>query len=184
MSTQNFTSRDAIEGVDSLFTTRWSPRQYLSTPVSDSDLRIIFDAARWSPSSYNEQPWFFITSTASSYDTFFNLLFEDNQAWAKTAPVIGFVLSKKHFDLNGSENFYGSFDAGAAWMAMSLQAKMMNLYTHGLGGIHYDHVYDVFDIDREKYTVICGFTIGYADPEGGEEITDRHELTKTWRSIK
>ncbi len=177
----DFSSRDTVLGVDELFVRRWSPRAYLSEPVSEKDLQTIFDAARWSPSCYNEQPWLFITSTESTREQFLSLLVEGNQRWAKTAPLIGFVLAAKHFSHNGNDNAHAAFDAGAAWMAVSLQASLLGLHAHGMGGIEYEAVYEQLAIDPGAYQLICGFTLGRLDASGDEEITSRKPLTDIWR---
>jgi nitroreductase len=187
----DFSQRDPLEGVDPLFYQRWSPRAFQQKPVSDADLQQVIEAARWSPSCYNEQPWLFITSTAQSHERFVNLLVEQNQIWARNAPVLGFIVAGKQFAKNGNDNFHALFDSGSAWMAMTLQARMLGLHTHGMGGINYAGVYREFDLDPEKVTVICGFAMGYADvpdnlPEGlraMEQPSARKPVGEIWRSI-
>lgn len=179
----NFSSRDNVEGVDQQFVRRWSPRAYLPDPVTQGELEIIFDAVRWSPSCFNEQPWLFYTSTATTHDTFVNLLVEGNRSWAKSAPLIGFVLAAKNFARNDKENYHASFDSGAAWMALNLQANKLGLYAHGMGGIDYDAVYDSLNIDCNTHQLICGFTLGRLDLSGDEEITARKPLAEIWRSF-
>ena len=72
----DFGQRDPAPGVDSLFVERWSPRALRKVEIPEAELRTIFDAARWSPSCYNEQPWCFVTSTSASFATFLDLLVE------------------------------------------------------------------------------------------------------------
>ena len=66
----NFDQRDPAPGVDPLFVERWSPRALRKADIPEADLRTIFDAARWSPSCYNEQPLGFVTSTPASFAAF------------------------------------------------------------------------------------------------------------------
>jgi nitroreductase len=179
--TIDFSSRDALAGVSDAFSRRWSPRVYLPSPVAENDLQIIFDAARWSPSCYNEQPWLFITSTDKTHDKFVGLLVEANQKWAKQAPVIGFVIAAKQFARNGKENAHAAFDTGAAWMAVNLQANMLGLHTHGMAGIDYEKVYETLNVNSDTHRVICGFTIGYLDQSGNEDITTRKALSEIWQ---
>ena len=73
---------------------------------------------------------------------------------------MGFVIARKHFSRNGKENGLAEFDCGAAWMALTLQARMHNLYTHGMGGIRRDAIYETFAIDPRRYQAVCGFAIG------------------------
>ena len=179
----SFSIRDAADSVDELFVQRWSPRAYLPEAISDKDLQVIFDAARWSPSCFNEQPWQFITSTPASYGNFLSLLVGANQEWAKTAPVIGFVVTSKTFARNGNSNMHAGFDTGAAWMAVNLQALQLGYYAHGMGGIEYDEVYKAFDIDPSTHQVICGFTLGRVNLAAREEITGLKALEDIWRSV-
>ena len=184
----DFSPRDYQAGVDELFYRRWSPRSFKSTPVPQSSLRQVFDAARWAPSCYNEQPWLFVTSTEKTRETFINLLVEGNQSWAKTAPVIGFVVANRHFEHNGKENNFAAFDSGAAWMSMTLQARMLGLYTHGMGGIKFDEVYGTLKLDKDKYQVLCGFVLGELEmTENSAEqmlVSTRKALADIWKEFE
>ncbi len=183
----DFSLRDYQDGVNELFYQRWSPRAFKSSPVPQESLEIIFDAARWAPSCYNEQPWLFVTATEKSHETFVNLLLEGNQSWAKTAPVIGFVVASRHFKRNGKDNDFAQFDAGAAWMSMTLQARMLGLYTHGMGGIKFDEVYTTLNLDQSKYQVLCGFVLGELDRGDLVEpvqVSSRKALVDTWREFE
>lgn len=184
----DFSQRNAEAGVDELFYQRWSPRAFKSTPVPQQTLRMIFDAARWAPSCYNEQPWLFVTSTKESHETFVNLLVEGNQAWAKTAPVIGFAVASRHFERNGKENDFAAFDSGSAWMSMTLQARMLGLYTHGMGGVKFDEVYATLQLDKSKYQVLCGFVLGELETAeaSGEQVqlSTRKALADIWQEFE
>jgi nitroreductase len=159
--TPDFSNRDTLLGVDPLILKRWSPRAFSKTPVSDEDVELLFDAARWAPSCFNEQPWRFHVSTERNFDQFLSLLNESNQIWASNAGLLGFVVVKKTFTQNDKPNAYAEFDAGAAWLAMSLQARQMGLYTHGMGGIKHAEVAEYLGLD-EDHKVVCGFAIGVA----------------------
>lgn len=145
---------------DEMFVSRWSPRAMVKTDIPDSDVKKMLDAARWSPSCFNDQPWHFVVSTDATFDTFLELLLEGNQVWCKNASRIGFVLARKHFQANGNPNAFSQFDTGAAWMSFVYQAYALGYAMHGLGGIHKDRVYEKLDIDATKYDVVCGFVIG------------------------
>ena len=131
----SFENRHPTHGADRFFIERWSPRAYSSEPIDEPTLTTLMDAARWSPSCFNDQPWRFYTSTPQTRDAYLGLLLEGNQVWAATAPVIGFLCAQKRFSATGEPNGYNAFDAGAAWMAMTMQARLLGLYTHGMGGI-------------------------------------------------
>ncbi|GAA6138508.1 nitroreductase family protein [Arenicella sp. 4NH20-0111] len=156
----DFSARDSQTGVAPLFVERWSPRAFEKVAIEGDVLKRIFDAARWSPSCFNAQPWRFYTSTENSFAEFLDLLVEGNQGWAKDTSVIGFLVAEKNFEHNGKPNAFAQFDSGAAWMGMTLQARMEGLYTHGMGGIHADKAADYLGIDTDTQEVIMGFTIG------------------------
>lgn len=183
----DFSTRHPEEGVDAVFYQRWSPRAFKSTPVSKQQLSCIFDAARWSPSCFNDQPWSFVTCTAKTHGLFVSLLAEANQAWAQSAPVLGFVLGRRQFKHNGNDNAFFQFDSGAAWMAMVLQARKMGLYTHGMGGVNFDAVYQTLNIDKTQQHVLCAFVIGELDEQGhhaqGGVITGRKALSEVWQEF-
>ncbi len=191
-SDADFSRRDPAEGVADLLYRRWSPRSFEKKAIADADVLKIIDAARWSPSCNNEQPWLFVTSTENSFDKFLSLLVDANQAWAKNASLLGFILCNNQFARNGKDNAYAPFDAGAAWMAMTIQARLLGLYTHGMAGIKKDEVYEAFAIDRDQQTVIAGFALGVLAPADAlpealqerETPSERKPLAEIWRAIK
>lgn len=124
----NFSSRPNDIGTDTLFVERWSPRAFEKTEIDRDTITRIIDAARWSPSCFNEQPWHIYTSGPESFADYLSLLVDANQDWAKDAGILGFVVADKNFARNGKENNLARFDCGAAWMALSLQTRMEGLY--------------------------------------------------------
>ncbi|PKK82381.1 MAG: nitroreductase [candidate division Zixibacteria bacterium HGW-Zixibacteria-1] len=171
--------------IDQLFINRWSPRAYDPTPVDDRVLMSLFEAARWSMSCFNEQPWLFMYATdKNDLELYLSLLTEGNQKWAVKAPVLGFIFARRRFSHNDKPNAWAAFDSGAAWMAMTMQARMLGLYTHGMGGFHRDKVYDALGVSESDYEVMCAFAAGrYGDREAlpedikaREKISDRKPL--------
>lgn len=160
--TPDFSARDIGNDVDDTIAHRWSPRAFKKVPIAVQDINTLFEAARWAPSCFNAQPWRFYVSNDTSFDDYLSLLMEGNQVWARNASLIGFVVVRKTFEHNGKPNNYAEFDAGAAWMALSLQAREMGLYTHGMGGIHHQQVAEYLALD-DNHKVVCGFVIGVAD---------------------
>ena len=187
----DFSDRHPEPITDKLFSERWSPRAFKKAEIPEVALQAIFDAARWSPSCFNEQPWQFITATNTSdseFGVFLNLLVEANQLWAKSASLLGFIVASKNFARNNKPNATASFDCGAAWMAMTLQANKFGLFTHGMAGIKYDEVYTALNINPASHDVICGFALGVLDspdtlPEGfkeKEKPSPRKPLNDIW----
>ncbi|MEZ4435457.1 MAG: nitroreductase family protein [bacterium] len=158
-------TRKPEAAVDPLFIERWSPRAFESTPVAPEALASIFEAARWAPSCFNEQPWLFLyATTPAERARFAALLVEKNRAWAADAPVIAFALARKAFARNDKPNRHAMFDTGAAWMSLTMQARLLGLYTHAMAGIDVDGIRRELGVP-DDYEVICGIVIGHrADP--------------------
>ena len=124
-------------GVDPQFPARWSPRAFTGEPIPDETLLTMFEAARWAPSCFNMQPWRFLYARKDGehWLRFLNLLIPYNQDWAKNASVLGVVVSKTllerpNFDPMPSHSH--SYDAGAAWMSLALQACKLGWAAHGM----------------------------------------------------
>lgn len=129
--------------IETIFLDRWSPRAMSGEPLDGRELARLFEAARWAPSTYNEQEWLFLYAHRDSphWPAFFDLLMEANQAWCERAAVLIVVLSHKVFALNGRPNPVHTFDAGAAFENLALQGAAMGLVVHGMAG---------FDRDRAR----------------------------------
>jgi len=150
--------------MDRMFIERWSPRAFLSDAVEEEDIKTLFEAARWSPSCFNEQPWRFVYAHRSDdLKKFRSILTEKNQRWANNAPLLVLVFSKKSFAHNGKLNRWADFDAGAAWMALTLQANKLGLYAHGMAGFSADKAYEVSGMNPDEYNAICAIAIGRHD---------------------
>ena len=147
--------------LDSQFIERWSPRAFSSEPIAEEDLQTLFEAARWSPSCFNEQPWRFVY--AQNHDDlgrFRSVLAEANQTWANSAPLLVLIFSKKRFTQNGKPNRWADFDTGAAWMALALQAHQLGLITHAMGGFDVDKAFEVTTMDADEYDAVCAVAVG------------------------
>ena len=126
--------------VDELFLDRWSPRAMSGEAVTEEELMTLFEAARWAPSSYNNQPWriLYARRETGPWPVFFGLLGEGNQVWAKDAAALLVFVSKETFDFNGKPYPTHSFDTGAAWENLALQASLRGLAAHGMQGFDYE----------------------------------------------
>lgn len=163
---------------DKLFVHRWSPRSFRREELPEEVLRSIFGAARWTQSCFNEQPWLFITESGpSDREIFLDLLKPSNREWAAKGSLVGYIFAQKNFTGSGKPNRWAAFDTGAAWMAMTLQARMYGLYTHGMAGIEREAVYEALHVPEEEYEVMCGFVIGVIDSPDklDEPLRDREK---------
>jgi nitroreductase len=140
---------------------RWSPRAFDSKAVSRDELMALFEAARFAPSCFNEQPWrFIIADEEKQLLKMRGILAPSNQVWANKAPALILIASKKTFTLNGKENYWHMFDAGTAWGYFSLEAQRRGLITHAMGGFDREKAREEFDIP-EDYTIIAVVAVGY-----------------------
>jgi nitroreductase len=122
--------------IEKILLRRWSPRAMSGESIADTELLTLFEAARWAPSTYNEQEWRFLYARkdAPHWKTFFDLLMEANQAWCEQAAVLVVVCSHQVFARNGKPNPVHTFDSGAAFENLALQGTAMGLVVHGMAG--------------------------------------------------
>jgi nitroreductase len=147
---------------------RWSPRAFSDKPVSPDILRSLFEAARWAPSSSNEQPWAFLVATRDdpqNHAKMLSTLVEFNQAWAKHAPVLSIAVSEMVFERTGKPNRNAFYDTGAAVADLSLEATSRGLFVHQMAGFDPQRATELFAIPS-SWEPIAAFVIGYpGDPE-------------------
>ncbi len=153
--------RKQQHGVDPLFVTRTSPRAMSGEPITKEQLYTLFEAARWAPSSYNDQPWVFIYALRGTpeWQTLFNLLVDFNQQWVKNAGALVVIVSRNAFEKSGKPNATHSFDTGAAWENLSLQGHISGLVIHGMAGFDYERAKKDLTIP-DGYTVEAMFVVG------------------------
>ncbi len=147
--------RNAGHAVDQLFPDRWSPRALSGEPIAEEELMALFEAARWAPSSNNNQPWRILYARRESahWPLFLDLLVDANRLWAQHAAALLVFISKTTFDHNGQPSITHSFDTGAAWQNLALQGFMKGLVVHGMQGFSYSraktelHIPDDFQVE-------------------------------------
>ncbi|MBN2731097.1 MAG: nitroreductase family protein [Balneolaceae bacterium] len=149
--------------IHDLIKKRWSPRAFSEKPIEPGLLRQLFDAARWAPSSYNEQPWRFVVATKNhqeEYDRMTQVLNKNNKRWAPNAPVLMLTLKKDQFDKNNTINKHAAHDLGQAVSYMTFEAMRHNIYLHQMAGILPDVARELFHIP-EHYTPMTMIAAGY-----------------------
>ena len=146
--------------INEIFLNRWSPRAMSGEEIDEATLLSLFEAARFAPSANNNQPWRFIYGRRNTphWATFFNLLTEGNQIWAKNAAVLIVVISKTTFD-SGKPSRTHTYDAGAAWGNFALQGSLNNLVIHGMQGFDYDKAKEVLRVP-DDYMVEAMIAVG------------------------
>jgi len=151
--------------VETLIYHRWSARAMSAQPLSSTELMRLFEAARWAPSSFNEQPWRFVYAERDSehWARFVELLSEGNRRWAPQAAVLIVVLSRSTFERNGRPSRTHSYDTGAAWQNLALQGCRMGLVVHGMAGFDYDAARVVLQVP-EEFAVEAMIAVGRPAP--------------------
>lgn len=164
--------------VHELIRHRWSPRAFDPRPVEPEKLRRLFEAARWAASTSNSQPWRYIVATHDDAENFARVLQcfnENNQLWAKHAPVIGLSVTYLKFPQSGKPNRFALHDLGAASATLALEAVALGLQVHQMGGIFPDKAREIFGIP-EDYEVGAGLALGYpGDPNSLPETNTLRE---------
>jgi nitroreductase len=165
--------------VHALIQNRWSPRAFSEKPVSHEVLRSLFEAARWAPSSSNEQPWAFVVATKEESENFakvLSTLVEFNRSWAKSAAVLGIAVSELQFAKNQQPNRNAFYDTGAAVAHLSTEATARELFVHQMAGFDPQKAIQVFEIPT-GWEPISAFAIGYpGDPNSLPEPLRAREL--------
>lgn len=154
------TTRKSAHPIDPLILHRWSARAFSDEPVTDQELNQLFEAARWAPSSYNNQPWVFVFAKRGTpaWDTFKNLMVDFNKSWTNNAGALVVIASREKTD-TGRPMHTHSFDTGAAWQNLALQATSMGLIAHGMSGFDYAKAKEALQIP-DGYAIEAMIAIG------------------------
>ncbi len=173
--------------VHELIRERWSPRAFADKPVPQDVLRSIFEAARWAPSSYNEQPWAYIVATKDDKENFekmLSVLVDFNVQWAKSAPVLALAVAKLAFANNNAPNRNAQYDTGAATALLSVEATARGLAVHQMAGFDAEKARQAFGIPK-GWEPIAALAIGYpGDPASlPAPLKDREMTPRTRKPI-
>ena len=163
---QNEPIRKPAHPINPLILNRWSPRSMTGQELGDDDIMSLFEAARWAPSSFNNQPWRFIYAKRNTehWDRLFNLLVDANKIWAKNAALLVVVISRKNFEYNEKLARTHQFDAGSAWENMALEASSRGFVAHGMQGFDYEKSRETLGIPPD-FEVMAMIAIGKKGPK-------------------
>lgn len=173
--------------IHDLLARRYSPYAFGAQDISKSDLQSVFEAARWAPSSFNEQPWRYVVATRndqSEFDRLLSCLVEGNQAWAKAVPVLALGVTRSTFSRNDKPNRVAFHDLGLASAFLVFEAAARGISVHQMAGILPDRARELYAVPAE-FEVLTGLALGYALPPDQlpEEWKVRDLAPKTRRPL-
>lgn len=170
--------------IEPLLARRWSPRAFAPTPVPGDVLGSLFEAARWAPSCFNEQPWRFVFAHRAEHEAFERLascLVESNARWAAAAPVLMLSVARTTFTRNDKPNRHALHDVGLAAENLVLQAEALGLGVHQMAGFDVARARDVLAVPPDHEPVAM-FALGYrGTPESLPDDLRQRELAPRQR---
>ena len=152
--------------IHTLLSERFSPYNFdPSKDVAANDLQALFEAARWTASAFNAQPWRYIVGRRSSqpdiWQAVHDVLVPGNQIWAQHVPVLALGLIRTDFEHNGKPNAWAQHDLGAASANLTVEATSRGIRVHQMAGIEPDRATERFDLPGNIQPVTA-LAIGYA----------------------
>lgn len=182
MSTIQAMPRSELDLIPAL-NDRYSARAFSQQPVTDGDLELLFEAARWAPSSHNEQPWRFLVVRrgGEGHADLLSTLTESNRRWADKAPVLVLNMVRNTFARDGRSNYHAWHDMGLAMGQFTAQATAMGIGLHILGGFHADRARSVFNVPPDL-DLVSITALGYlGDANGLQDDLRERELRRSPR---
>jgi nitroreductase len=158
-------------------------------PLASEEIRSLFEAARFAPSCYNDQPWQFHIATHGSkkWSSFFDLLVPFNQQWCERAALLGISVGRNRFAHNQKPNRTFAYDCGAAWENLALQGHALGLVVHGMAGFDYEKAATILSLGSD-WEVLAMFAVGRPGPlsllpkemQSKEVLSSRKPLTEVF----
>lgn len=179
---------DTQAPIHELLANRRSPRAFSEQPVESEKLLSLFEAARWSPSSANEQPWAFIVATKNDSRAFSALvesLMEGNRRWAERAPLLVLALAQSTYAKTGRPYQHSWYDLGQSVALLSVQATALGLAVHQMGGFDSDKVRQLLSIP-EGFEPVIVFAVGYSDQPATlpDDLRKREQAPRSRRPLQ
>lgn len=173
--------------IHSVIQKRWSPLAFSSDPIEEEKINSLFEAARWAPSCFNEQPWRILYATqdnSEEFDKLASLLMEGND-WAKNAYMLILACAKKTFDRKEKPNPHHKYDTGAAIENLFLQASSMDLIAHEMAGFDAEKASEIYNIP-ENISVIAMMAVGYPGNKEdlSEDLLERENSPRQRKELK
>lgn len=156
-----------MEPIHELLQRRFSPRTFDDRSVSKETVRSLLEAARWAPSSFNEQPWRFIVATRddpAEHEKLLACLVPGNQEWAKSAPVLMLSAAKLTFAKNDKPNRHAYHDVGLAVSQMIVHATSLGLHAHQMAGFDADKARETYAVPKD-FDPVAAIALGYSSED-------------------
>src|SRR3982074_2462240 len=167
--------------IHDLIRRRWSPRAFSERLIEPENIRSMFEAARWAPSSRNEQPWAYLIATSkerASYETLLGVLVEANRSWALKAPLLLLAVAHTRIDKDGQTNRHGFYDLGQATANLIFQATSLGIVAHQMGGFNVEAARERLGIP-EGWEPVSMIALGY--PGNAESLPESMRERETAR---
>jgi nitroreductase len=179
---------DVRTSITGLLRHRWSPRAFSDRPVEPTKLLSLFEAARWSPSSANEQPWRFIAATKQDtrvYETLLSLLNEGNRRWAQRAPLLILGVAHSLYSANGKPYQHSWYDLGQSVADLTVEAEALGLAVHQMGGFDAAKAVELLSIPQ-GYEPVIAIAVGYADRPDilPDDLRQREETPRSRKPLE
>jgi nitroreductase len=173
--------------IHDLLRRRWSPLGFSERLVEEWKLQSLFEAARWAPSSFNEQPWSFVVATRDNPEEFgqvISCLTEGNVPWASRAPVLMISVARTTFKRNGRANRHAFHDVGLAIANLIVQSTTLGLFVHQMAGFDPDKARQLFEIPPE-HEAVAAVALGYPGPVDGlpPALQERQKATRSRKPL-
>lgn len=181
-------SNTANENVHASIISRFSPLAFSDKPVEPEKVTALFEAARWAPSSFNEQPWRFVYAlreNQAGFEALLDCLVQENRIWAENAPMLVLTVARMNLSRTGRSNKYAFHDVGLATGNFLTQATFMGLVAHPMGG---------FSVEKAKQNLFIpgGFepvamiAVGYHGDVDDlpEELKSRERRVRTRKALQ
>lgn len=174
--------------IHELIRERWSPRAFSDKSVPPEILRSLFEAARWAPSSNNEQPWAYLVAMKEDAENFAKIvgvLVEFNADWAKHAPVLALSVAHLKTERDGKPNRVALHDVGSANAQLTFEANSRGLFVHQMAGFHSEKAREAFGIPVD-WEPVAAMAIGYpGNPDSlSQKLRERELEPRTRKALK
>ncbi|GET34526.1 hypothetical protein PbJCM13498_33890 [Prolixibacter bellariivorans] len=170
-------SAQEIKTIKGMVAKRFSPTTFTDQPVSDELINNMLDAARWAPSSYNEQPWKFLVTRKGdeNFQKVYDALMEGNQNWAGNAPILMVTLANDNYARNGKPNRHAWHDTGMAMGFFLLAGVEAGVQVHQMGGFFPEKIERNITLP-EGYHPVAVAAVGYTEESAEQESRTRKSI--------